>query len=236
MLKSDGILKCKLNIEAKEHGFTLLELVLATFISSLVIGILAVALSFSLRLWERQQNIRESDAPRVIELLRWQVANFNPVPFKVEDSEQIMFNGSGISLTLATNFSVRAISGGVPVVARYIFDERNKVLYYAEIPLNPYNSDAIDAFLRMAPGDTDRPWPVFYATEVDHFSLQYLAESDETPTDAWDDPEVPPMAMYVNWKPIEGSTAVTTAMFPSAFFPEILPFENESALPGLDED
>jgi len=36
-------------------GFTLLELLLATFISALVIGILSVTLSVALRIWEKNR-------------------------------------------------------------------------------------------------------------------------------------------------------------------------------------
>jgi hypothetical protein len=230
------IINLDIRDEAKCSGFTLLELVLATFISALVIGILSVALSFSLRLWERQQSLRESDAPRVIELLRWQVANFNPVPFEVEGAEQIIFSGSEMTLALATNYSVRAISQGVPVVARYIFDARNKILYYSEIPLNPYDPDVLDEFLKMSPTEKDRAWPPFFATEVEQFSLLYQAENGGALTEEWEDPDTTPVAMYVNWKMIESPTPMTTILFPNAFFRELMPFESESALPELGED
>jgi hypothetical protein len=235
-MKLYAIFRLKLKFDAKSPGFTLLELVLAAFISSLVIGILSVALSFSLRLWERQQSLRESDAPRVIELLRWQVANFNPVPIQVEGAEQILFSGSENSLALATNYSVRAISQGVPVVARYIFDARAKVLYYSEMPLNPHDPDAIDEFMKMKPGGDGSKRPAFFATEVDQFSLLYLGENDGSLAEAWEDAETPPVAMNVNWKSVESSTPVTTTLFPNAFFPEVMPLENENALPDLEEN
>ena len=47
-------------------GFTLLELVLATLISAIVIGIFSVALSLSLRMWERQQDREPSDVPSLL--------------------------------------------------------------------------------------------------------------------------------------------------------------------------
>ncbi len=68
----------------ESRGFTLVELVIATVIASLVMGIVAVALGFSLRIWERRQNQAPSDMPAVIELLKWQLATFEPQPVRID--------------------------------------------------------------------------------------------------------------------------------------------------------
>lgn len=156
----------------QSRGFTLVELVLATLISAMVIGIFSVALSLSLRVWERQQNREPSDLPSLLGLLKWQLSEFEPILIKDEGKQYMIFQGDEQSLTFATGYSVRAISKGVPVIARYVFVPGRGELYYAEMPLDPYHPEPIRRFLKMSPGDT-RAWPRFYPVQVGEFSFSY---------------------------------------------------------------
>jgi|WetSurMetagenome_2_1015567.scaffolds.fasta_scaffold00917_8 hypothetical protein len=162
-------------ILARPQGFTLVELVLATMISAMVIGIFSVALSLSLRVWERQQNREPSDLPSLLELLKWQLAEFEPILIRDGGRQYSIFQGDGNSLAFATDYSVRAISKGIPVIARYVFVPGRGELYYAEMPLDPYHPEAIRRFLQMNPGDT-RAWPRFYLIQVGDFALSYAGE------------------------------------------------------------
>jgi hypothetical protein len=160
---------------AQSGGFTLVELVLATMISAMVIGIFSVALSLSLRVWERQQNREPSDLPSLLELLKWQLAEFEPILIREEGKQHSIFQGDEHSLSFATDYSVRAISKGVPVIARYVFVPGRGELYYAEMPLDPYHPEPIRRFLRMNPGES-KGWPRFYLIQVGDFALSYRGE------------------------------------------------------------
>ena len=199
-------------------GFTLVELVLATLISSLVIAIISVALGFSLRVWEKNQNRRPDDFPSLVELLKWQLASFDPVQIRNEGETQIIFRGDEHSLGFATDRSVRAISNGVPVVARYVFRPSEKLLYYAEIPLDPYHADVIQEFLDMQPKDGDK-YPRFYPIQVDSFSLSFgQAEEKGGVAASWDENHAIPAYVLVSWSRDNGASVSTQAVIPNFLF------------------
>ena len=199
-------------------GFTLVELVLATLISSLVIAIVSVSLGFSLRVWERSQNRQPDDFPSLVELLKWQLASFDPVQVREEGEARIIFRGDNNFIAFATDRSVRAISNGVPVVARYVYDSSGKVLYYAEIPLDPYHPDVIKEFLEMKPSDRSS-FPRFYPTPVDSFSLSF-GQGDEKGgvADSWDDTRAIPAYVRVSWSRDGGATESTQVIIPNFLF------------------
>lgn len=198
------------------QGFTLLELVLAMLISSLVMGILSVALGFSLRVWERQFDRRTSDMPAMIDLLKWQLASMNPVPVQSEGETRVVFQGKEHSLTFATDISVRALSHGVPVVARYLFKPSEKLLYYAEIPFDPYHPEPIEQFMKLEPAKK-KTWPVFQATEA--LQVTFSFEGGEGGVEKqWNDEKEIPLAVGVRWSDREGEKR-TTVIAPNSFFP-----------------
>ena len=63
-------------------GFTLIELILATAISALVIGILSVCFSFTLRVWQGTQNQKPDQTFQLADLLNRQLAECDPKPIK----------------------------------------------------------------------------------------------------------------------------------------------------------
>jgi hypothetical protein len=198
-------------------GFTLLELVLATLISAMVIGIFSVALTLSLRIWERQQTREYSNAPALIDLLKWQLAEFDPVQVKWDGKNRFVFFGEEHALTFVTGHSVRAISKGAPVVARYVSIPTRGELYYAELPFDPYHSERLQEFLQLNPakGETS---PRFYVTEIDDFSLSYVSEDAKGSESSWDEGNALPIAVLVNYR-IKGHTeALSTLIIPSFFF------------------
>jgi hypothetical protein len=192
-------------------GFTLVELVLATVISAMVIGIFSVALSLSLRVWERQQNREPSDLPSLLELLKWQLAAFEPILIQGEGKQHSIFQGDEQSLSFATDYSVRAISKGVPVIARYVFVPGRGELYYAEMPLDPYHPEAIRRFLQMSPGET-KAWPRFYLVQVGDFALSYAgAEGTESAPSIGEGGTVPAAVMVRVTSP-ENSVSFSTVL------------------------
>jgi len=212
-------------------GFTLVELVLATLISTLVIAILSVALTFSMKMWERQRNREVSELPMLIELLAMQLVSFDSTPLQSElGSAKQLFVGDEHSLTLATDYSVKAISGGVPVVARYVYEPREKVLYYAEMPMDPYHDEPLRDFLTMKPGDKSN-WPRFYPIDVEGFSLLYLGEEDETYGEVWNEEQTIPIAVLIKWT--SGGESFSRMVAPDLLFPSS-ETKGASATTGLD--
>jgi hypothetical protein len=149
----------------------------------MVIGIVAVALSFCLRLWERHQNYGPNDALRIVELMTLQIGSFNAAPVRFDEGEeQTLLLGDKESLTLATNYSLKALSKGVPVVARYIFHPEEKRLYYGEMPFNPKDPDLIEEFLDMNPSAKDN-LVRFYSVSASELSIELLEkEGEDGPT------------------------------------------------------
>jgi len=203
----------------RSTGFTLVELVLATLISSLVIGIFSVALSISLRAWERQQNREISDTPSLLELLKRQLAQFDPILIQLEGKQRPIFQGDEQSLAFATDYSVRAISKGVPVIARYVFIPGRGELFYAELPLDPYHPEHIQEFLQMSPGKT-KSWPHFYLIEVAEFALSYATKEKGEFAGAPDDAAGIPAAVRVSCASRGDSASFSAMMFVNSPFSE----------------
>jgi prepilin-type N-terminal cleavage/methylation domain-containing protein len=193
-------------------GFTLLELLIATLISSLVIGILTVSLSFSLRIWERNRGALSGDQEIVhlLELLTLQLATFNPTPILVTEDKKPLFLGDEQSLTFATNYSVRALSHGVPVICRYLFIPAEQRLYYAELPFDPYHVKPIQEFLQMQPSGRGSKLR-FYGTTmaVSEFSIGYQSKESGHRPDAWEDDSGLPLAVLVRISFRQGEKTVT---------------------------
>lgn len=214
-------------------GFTLVELVLATLISALVVSIFSVALSISLRAWERQQNRQPSDVPSLLQLLKWQLAAFEPVQINTEGRKRTVFEGDGQSLAFATAYSIRAISSGIPVVARYLFVPGRGELYYAELPLDPYHDEALNGFLKLSPG-ASRSWPHFYVTEVAEFGVSYLGKDREAVELSGDETSDLPAAVMVKCTAKGSSETITALMFLNSPFAKTRQqaFGQKAKLPG----
>ena len=215
---------------AQSSGFTLVELVLATTISAMVIGIFSVALSLSLRVWERQQNREPSDIPSLLELLKWQLADFEPVLINHEGKQRAIFQGGEQSLAFATQYSVRAISKGLPVIARYVFTSEGTV-FYAEMPLDPYHPEPIQRFLQMGTGETNS-WPRFYAMEVGVCSLSYASGKGDEMASAVDEELGIPSAVLAKCTAGEDSVLFSAVMFINAPFAKEIE-DSDAAKSGL---
>ncbi len=211
--------RCRQEERGKETGFTLLELVLATLIASLVIGILSVALTFSLRVWEREQNRETSEAPSMVELLKWQLACIDLVDIRSEGESHPLFQGEENSIAFATDFSVKALSKGAPVVVRYVYSPGEKRLYYAEIPLDPYHPEPIEAFLDMEPSGGGKQWPVFYSVEMTHFELKYEKAEEQDANSRPANSNIPDI-IEITWMGEKDSVSFISRVRPNSFFPK----------------
>jgi len=201
-------------------GFTLLELVLATTLSIMVVGMLSVALSFSLRVWEREQNRIQSDMPGLVDLLKWQLGTFDPIFFTIDGKKSLVFQGTGTSLSFTTDYSVKALSKGIPVVARYIFLPKENKVYYAEMPIDPYKPDVLKEFLNRHPDESGKTWPPFFSTNTAGFSFAYAGQEDRDKyLEAWEDDSSIPAVVLLKWVPEEGAAPFENFVIPNFFFP-----------------
>ena len=155
----------------------------------------------------------------ILELLAMQLADFDATPLSSEFGiTGPLFIGDDHSLIIATDHSVKALSGGVPVVARYTYLPKDKVLYYSEIPLDPHHPETLRDFIDVAP-DEKSTWPRFYPVKVDEFSFEYSDEEDESFVSAWDDSENLPRVLLVNWTLDEKN--FSRLIIPDLFFPQV---------------
>ena len=180
-------------------GFTLIELILATAISALVIGILSVCLSFSLRAWESVQNRKPDQSAALVDLLKRQLAEFDPTPIKFDEGPHPFFSGHAMKLAFATTHSVKAISRGVPVIARYHYDPGSKVLYYAEMPLDPYHTKGLKEFTQIEPTSGQKSSVRFFAVEIADFNLSYAGKDTSQYSEAWDQSNDFPTSVLMKW-------------------------------------
>lgn len=188
-------------------GFTLIELVLATAISAIVIGILSVCLSFALRAWESTQNRRPDLTANFIDLFQRQLAEFDPTPIRFTEGARMLFSGSSRAIAFSTSHSVKAISKGVPVIAHYVYDPGAKVLYYSEIPLDPYHPKQVQDFIKAAPVAKEKSKYRFYAIDLAEFSLGYAGKDDNRFLETWDADNQSPTQVLLKWSNDTGAKA-----------------------------
>ena len=212
------------------RGFTLLELMLATLISTLVIGILSVALTFSLKMWERRQDQKPEEFPMIVDLLTMQLAEFDATPVSSQfGASKPLFIGDENSLIIATDHSVKALSNGVPVFARYTYLAEDKTLYYSEIPMDPYHPETLREFIEVEPSRKSS-WPRFYPIEVDDFYLEYADEVEGNYVESWDSPDKLPQMVLISWTLDE--TSFSRTITPDLLFPQSKKDTQLRAIPG----
>jgi prepilin-type N-terminal cleavage/methylation domain-containing protein len=183
-------------------GFTLIELIIATAISALVIGILAVCFSFSLRVWQKAHDRKADQTFLLADLLQHQLAECDTTPVKFPDnSMHPVFFGQANSIAFITSHSVKAISGGVPVVARYTYDPNSKVLSYSELVFNPYYTEAIQNFVegRQAAGNKKSEIRS-YGVNIQGFGLAYGGKGATQFTESWNTNDQVPVEVLLYWR------------------------------------
>ncbi|MHC1725718.1 MAG: type II secretion system protein J [Syntrophobacteraceae bacterium] len=189
-----NILHSRLNT----YGFTLIELIMATAISAIVIGILSVCLSFALRAWESTQNRKPDQTVLLVDLLKRQLAEFDPTPIKLDNGTRPLFLGEATSIEFATTHSIKAVSQGVPVVARYTFD-KGSVLYYSETVLNPYQPKSIQEFLNAKISRSGKTKYRFFEIDMAEFVLAYAGKDSAAFSESWHSDNEIPIEVLLKW-------------------------------------
>jgi prepilin-type N-terminal cleavage/methylation domain-containing protein len=184
----------------ERKGFTLIELIIATAISALVMGILSVCFSFALRVWQSTQDSKPDFAFPVAELLKSQLAECDPTPIRFTETLHPVFIGKPNSIAFITTHSVRAISQGVPVVVRYTYDPNSKILYYSELLLDPYHSKSIEQFLADKSLQNKDSKIHSYGVEFPEFVLEYAGEESKQFSQSWDSKDEFPKEVLMRWR------------------------------------
>jgi prepilin-type N-terminal cleavage/methylation domain-containing protein len=209
-------------------GFTLIELILATAISALVVGILSVCFSFALRVWQSTQNQKPDHTFQLADLLNRQLAECDPKPIKFKDSVHPLFAGQSNSIAFVTTHSVKAISQGVPVVARYTYDPNSRVLNYSELLLDPYHVDFIERFLAGRASSEKETRIRAYGVEFPEFVLAYAGKDSREFLKAWDKVEELPVEVLLRWRGNDSMVHARVCMVNGLFSIEV----PKASLPG----
>ena len=221
--------------DTQEAGFTLLELILASAISALVLGILAVCMSFALRAWESQQNRKQVGTPPFVDLMKTQLSELDTTPVSTAEGPKRIFAGASFAISFVTAHSVKAISKGAPVVARYIYAAPEKTLYYCEMPFDPYHIKPIREFLEMQPAKGDKSTIRFYPIAVEDFALSYGEPGKDSYSPDWENKEENqwPPTVLVRWKDEKGRALGQVIVLNNPFPIKLQP-DTGGGIPGLN--
>jgi len=202
-------------------GFTLIELVLATAISAVVIGILSVCFVFALRVWVSVESQKPDTAFLLADLLQRQLAECEPAPIKLTDSSRPLFMGQANSITFVTSHSVKAISQGVSVVVRYTYDPKNKAVYYSELILDPYHPKRIEEFLASKSSGAEEGKIASYSVDFQEFSIGYAGIDSKQFSDSWEANDSVPVEVLVKWRGLDSSVHARRLMVNAPFTIEV---------------
>ncbi len=215
-------------------GFTLIELMVATAISALVIGIISVCLSFSLRVWQKTVRAKPDHTLLMAQLLQRQLSECDPIPINFQSGSRPLFQGKSDSICFITSQSVKAISKGVPVAVRYTYDPGTRVLSYAELVMNPYRTQALEQFAAGGSPSGTRAEVRTYRVDFPKFSLAYAGKEAREFSGSWLSTEALPVEILLNWKGVDGVAHSMVCMVNSPFAIESN-FLNASTPGGLNQ-
>ncbi|MDR3569224.1 MAG: prepilin-type N-terminal cleavage/methylation domain-containing protein [Syntrophobacteraceae bacterium] len=178
-------------------GFTLIELIVATAISAMVIAIVSVCFSFALRMWQTTANRKPDQTLRLAQLLQRQLAECDPTPINFEHGSSPLFIGKTNSLAFITSHSVKAISKGVPVVVRYTFDPVSRELSYSEMVMDPYRPEKIEQF---ASSTGQKSEARVYKIDFQKFTLNYAGSGASEFSPSWTSTGDMPLEILFTWQ------------------------------------
>lgn len=199
------------------RGFTLIELMVATAISALVIAIISVCLSFALRMWQSTVNRKPDQTFRMAQLLQRQLAECDPRPINFPNGSRPLFIGKSNSICFITSYSVKAISKGVPVVARYTYDPGSRVLYYAEMVMDPYRPQSLEQFALGGNSSGERSQVRSYGVDFPGFALSYAGKNAREFIQSWASTQELPLEILLTWKQTNGDGHSMVCMVNSPF-------------------
>lgn len=204
---------------SRSRGFTLLEALVAIVLAGLVLGILGTSFRFSLKDWEREQERENGGVHAAMRLLAAQLASYDPVAQGGDASNVLSLRGDATRLAFPTFVSMRALHGGGPVLARYIFTpaDHGGVLYYAEKSLDENDQAAAREFQEWQPGNADPADDVAVLTvAAAEVSFAYDRTRDRGRSKTWEHIAELPESVICRYRAPGDPDVVETAFFPGA--------------------
>ncbi|MEJ5301345.1 MAG: prepilin-type N-terminal cleavage/methylation domain-containing protein [Thermodesulforhabdaceae bacterium] len=197
-------------------GFTLMEVVIAITVGAMVMGILSVALSLSVRTWEQSKKPLKNELDDLMELFSTQIIFLNQSPLPYRGGNAPLFLGKKNEIFFATNFSPIGRSMNCPVMVHYRFDEEKQTLTYRQviIPGNiPEGSTLIDDFIAMQ----ENAEALITIPSVRAFNLKYFEQIDGQALEKWDKPGSIPFKILVEVQTSEGEKMLVRSSYPNLF-------------------
>jgi len=166
------------------QGFTLLELIIALTILTLVTLIVGSGLRIAIRAWDKGElETEETQRLRILSgMLSYQLKSAYPYTIKTEDGEEIVFSGTKNTLLFVTTVADREM-GGLKWV-KYTYKDGN--LFYNEGLLPDKELE------KTTEDDGD-----IIDTEINKMEFEYLDQEGEW-KDSWEDEGSLPQAVRIS--------------------------------------
>lgn len=175
-------------------GFTLMEVLIAITVGTMVMGILATALSLSVRAWDKARKPPDTELQDLLDLLSAQIIFINRSPVQYRGGMGPLFIGKKNELSFVTNFSPIGLSMNCPVIVSYRFDESDQTLSYSQMIMPgalPEGSNIVDDFL------TKSREAFITVSSVSKLSFGYVEKEGSSRVELWENPTVFPEKVVV---------------------------------------
>lgn len=195
-------------------AFTLMEVIIAISVGAMVMGIVATALSLSVRAWEKARKPADSNLYDLIELLTKQLVFINRSPVPYRNGMAPIFIGKENELFFATNLSPIGSSRNCPVIVHYAFDKNTSALTYREMVMpgkSSANSTVVDEFLDNKGGN------VVAVNGVSGFSITYFEKGATAGVNFWEKPGTFPDKVKLEFRLQDDNKVLTRSVYLNLF-------------------
>ncbi len=182
-------------------GFTLIEVLIAITIGAMVIGIVAIAFSLTIRNWERAKTQPPYSIENLANFFARQLTHLYGKPVPILGQNRLIFRGEKSKLVFVTTFSPLGISGNCKVIAKYQFIKDRHTLRYEQIVFNKPTISSINMNNFLFSTSTGRPENKLITTvsigNIEDFSIGYMSKDDTSFRDSWNEPATIPYKLLI---------------------------------------